>query len=115
MKRTILGFGLACSLVAGGAAGTLAQSAGGLDPDASVPAAEQPGSISQGALSNPVRLLQELQALPNRSVEEFAQEQDGQLDDAGAQFRRMQLERLGCPQPGNGQVSTNPACAPQPQ
>ncbi|MEO0948995.1 MAG: hypothetical protein AAFY11_12790 [Cyanobacteria bacterium J06641_5] len=119
MKHFVLGLGalsLAFGLGGWGAPGLQAQSVTDLsgDDDPSLQPAGSSRTLSDEALSNPVRLLQQLQTLPSRSVEDFAAEQDGLINDASAEFRRQQLERLGCGAAATGSGSVvNPACTPQ--
>ena len=120
MKRIILGFGslgFAFGLAGWTAPELRAQltdpNAGGDLP--AVQSAERDSSLNGNILSNPARLIQELQSIPSRSTDQFARDQNGQLDDAGAEFRRLQLERLGCnaaEEAGPSPVA-NPACDPQ--
>lgn len=119
MKHLVLGLGalgIAFGLVGWGAPALRAQSAASLsgDDDPSLQSTDPNRTLSEDALSNPVRLLQQLQTLPNRSAEDFAAEQDGLLNDAGAEFRRQQLERLGCDSANAGPNSAvSPSCPPQ--
>ena len=108
-KRLFITLGLSCGAILGVMSSlgqpTLAQSADILQNSESFPSNEQDSqSGSFGNNISPFDLIHQINLNNNRSLEEFNNETAKNLDDAAADFRRQQLERLNSQR---SQSSTN--------
>ncbi len=103
MKLTITRFGafaIALGMVGLSQATAVAQfgSGGGFEGDPKYQSSESGGLFpgqEDGGL-DPFQLLHRSRLKPSRSLDEFATDGNGQIDEAGAEFRRRQLEQLNC-------------------